>query len=202
MVKMVRQHPSLHLVICLLFTCQIFSCHLFSPLSESDILPEENQEIELLDQVLKKALKIRSTSEAQRELPSAGDTSTHPKKSRNTSVVNDAVKDEEKKGSSGRKLNHRVRSVGGREGMWTRPVLVRRGSSAHPVVTGKQSVRKSALVSTGAQQKSCDLKTTNAEALSENQSTSMSCTPRCEDVHMPDKHQKSQSNGQWYAYIH
>lgn len=177
--------------------------------TKDDILPEEKQEIELLDQVLKKALKIRSTSKAHRELSSAGDISTLPKKSRNTSAVNDAVKDEDKRKqeksvSSGRKLNHRVRSVGGsvtRGVMWTRPVLVRRGSSAHPVVTGKQSVRKSAPVeiSTAFQPKSCDLKSTNAEKLSENQSTSMSCKPRCEDVLVSDKDQKSRSNEKWIS---
>lgn len=156
-------------------------------------MPEEKQEIELLNQVLKKALKIRSTSEVHKELSSDGDISTFPKKSRNKPAVNDDVKDV-------KELNHRMRSAGGsviRGGMWTRPVLVWKGSSAHPSVKGKQSVRKNAPVkiSTTSQAKICDFKTTNAGGPSEDQSTSNSCKPRCEDVPVSDKHQKS--NEQW-----
>ncbi|XP_056609965.1 uncharacterized protein LOC130426961 [Triplophysa dalaica] len=158
--------------------------------TKDDIMPEEKQEIELLNQVLKKALKIRSSSEAHKELSSDGDISTFPKKSRNKPAVNDDVKE----------LNHRMRSAGSsvtRGGMWTRPVLVRKGSSAHPFVKGKQSVQKNAPVkiSTTSQSKICDFKTTNAEGPSGDQSTSNSCKPRCEDVPVSDKHQKS--NEQW-----
>ncbi|KAI7803288.1 uncharacterized protein LOC130560987 isoform X2 [Triplophysa rosa] len=169
--------------------------------TKDDIMPEEKQEMELLNQVLKKALKIRSTSEAHKELSSDSDISTLPKKSRNKP----AVKDEDKRKQvssefSSRTLNHRVRSAGGsdaRGGMWTRPVLVRKGSSAHPVVKGKQSVRKSApgKISTTSQAKICDFKTTIAEGPSEDQSTSNSCKPLHEDVPVSDKHQKS--NEQW-----
>ncbi|KAA0706144.1 hypothetical protein E1301_Tti018323 [Triplophysa tibetana] len=173
--------------------------------TKDDIIPEEKQEIELLNQVLKKALKIRSTSEARKELSSDSDFSTLPKKSRNKPAVNDDVKDGDKRKPvssefSSSQLNHRMRSAGGsvtRGEMWTRPVLVRKGSSAHPFVKGKQSVRKSVPVkiSSTSQAKICDFKTTNGEGASDDQSMSNSCKPRCEDVPVSDKHQKS--NEQW-----
>ncbi|XP_016351213.1 uncharacterized protein LOC107695706 isoform X1 [Sinocyclocheilus anshuiensis] len=151
---------------------------------DADTLPEEKQEIELLEQVLKKALKIRSTSEAHKELHPD---SKHPNERKNTALINYTVKEGDK-----RKLVESVplsemckkpihqRRVGGdltHGAPWTRPVLVRKRPTAHQVVSGRPSVPKSAsakISSTRFQQKMC-VKATNAEESSEDNSPSVSC---------------------------
>ncbi|KTG38399.1 hypothetical protein cypCar_00029212 [Cyprinus carpio] len=133
----------------------------------ADLLPGEKQEIELLEQVLKKALKIRSTSEAHKEL--------RPNERKNKALFNYTVKEEDKRklvksvplSETCKKPIHQRRAGGNvtHGGPWTRPVLVRKGPTAHPVVNGRPSVSKSAsakISSTRSQQKMC-VKATNAE---------------------------------------
>ncbi|KAL1278810.1 hypothetical protein QQF64_025483 [Cirrhinus molitorella] len=150
--------------------------------AKDDILPEEKQEIELLEQALKKALKIRSTSEAHKELYSD---SKYPNDSK-TKTLNYIVKEENKRklvrsvpsSETCKKPNHhRARENAAHGAPWTRPVLVRKGPTAHPVFRGRPSVPKSAPVkisSTGSQQKMC-VKATNAKVSSEDNSPSVSC---------------------------
>ncbi|XP_059417308.1 tubulin epsilon and delta complex protein 2 isoform X3 [Carassius carassius] len=146
---------------------------------DADIQPEEKQEIELLEQVLKKALKIRSTSEAHKE--------RHPNERKNKALVNHTGKEDDKRKlvksvplSETSKKSIDQRRTGGNVthgAPWTRPVLVRKGSTAHPVVNGRPSVSKSGparISSTQSQQKMC-VKATNAEESSEDNSPSVSC---------------------------
>ncbi|XP_026095972.1 tubulin epsilon and delta complex protein 2 isoform X1 [Carassius auratus] len=145
---------------------------------DADIQPEEKQEIELLEQVLKKALKIRSTSEVHKE--------RQPNERKNKALVNHTGKEEDKRklvksvplSETSKKAIER-RRVGGNvtHGVpWTRPVLVRKGPTAHPVVNGRPSVSKSAsarISSNRPQQKMC-VKATDAEEPSEDNSPSVS----------------------------
>ncbi|XP_055050861.2 uncharacterized protein [Misgurnus anguillicaudatus] len=155
--------------------------------TKDDVAPKEQQEIELLDKVLKKALKIRSASEGHKELSSDGDIKTPPNDIRNKSVINH--KDNDK-----RKPGQRVRSTGSSVnsgGILTRPVSVQK---ARMVFAGKQSAQKSAPVkisSTGSQQKICD-ETINAKEPLIDQSMKR----LCEDVPV-SKTGTSQSNEQW-----
>lgn len=145
---------------------------------EADIQPEEKQEIELLEQVLKKALKIRSTSEVHKE--------RQPNERKNKALVNHTGKEEDKRklvksvplSETSKKAIDRRRAGGNvTHGVpWTRPVLVRKGPTAHPVVNGRPSVSKSAqarISSTRSQQKMC-VKATDAEESSEDNSPSVS----------------------------
>ncbi|XP_051987319.1 uncharacterized protein LOC127647225 [Xyrauchen texanus] len=159
---------------------------------KDEILPEEKQEFELLEQVLKKALRIRSTSEAHKEMPSDSNV-TLPNKSRNKALSNDVKHEDKRKpvktvssSEMCRNPNQQRRADGRdvtRGALWTRPVLVRKGPPAHPVVKGK-SVPKSAPVkisSTGSQQK-ISVKATNATELSKDYSTSISCQQPGKDI--------------------
>lgn len=174
--------------------------------SNADILPEEKQDIELLEQVLKKALKIRSTSEAHKELHPD---SKHPNERQNKALINYTVKEKDK-----RKLVQSVplsetykkpihhRRAGGNVTPWTRPLLVRKGPTAHPVVNGRPSVPKSdsaKISSTRSQQKMC-VKAKNAKGSSEDNSPSVSC----QEVSASGKDGKVttgsvQSKEQWYV---
>ncbi|XP_067278929.1 tubulin epsilon and delta complex protein 2 isoform X2 [Pseudorasbora parva] len=139
--------------------------------TKDDIPAEEKQEIELLEQVLKKALKIRSTSEAHKELHSDSNQKIHPNESKNKPLINCDVKEEDKRkpvksldpSETGKKPNHHRRTSGGN--VTHRGFLVRKGPTAHPVFKGRPSVSKSASVktsSTAPQQKVC-VKATNAK---------------------------------------
>ncbi|XP_051569236.1 uncharacterized protein LOC127449751 isoform X2 [Myxocyprinus asiaticus] len=180
---------------------------------KDDILPEEKQEIELLEQVLKKALRIRSTSEAHKEMSSDSNLKTLPNKSINKALINDVKHEDKRKpvktvssSEMCRNPNQQRRADGRdvtRGALWTRPVLVRKGPSAHPVVKGK-SVPKSAPVkisSTGSQQK-ISVKATNAKELSEDYSTSISYQQPCKEMCALGKDIKSTTetlafNEQW-----
>ncbi|XP_073692410.1 uncharacterized protein tedc2 [Garra rufa] len=150
--------------------------------TEDDIPPEEKQEIELLEQALKKALKIRSTSEVHKNSDSK-----HPNENKNKTPINSTVKEEDKRklvksvppSETCKKPNHHKRAGGNTAhgAPWTRPVLVRKGPTAHPVFKGRPSVPKSAPVkisSTGSQQKMC-VKATKTNESSEDNSPSVSC---------------------------
>ncbi|XP_058625167.1 uncharacterized protein LOC131536333 isoform X1 [Onychostoma macrolepis] len=143
---------------------------------DADILPEEKQEIELLEQVLKKALKIRSTSEAHKELQPD---SKHPNERKNKALINYTAKEEDKRklvksvplSETYKKPIHHGRAGG------TRPVLVLKGPTVHPVFNGRPSVPKSAsakISSTRSQQKMC-VKAINAKESSEDNFPSVSC---------------------------
>ncbi len=182
---------------------------LFLP-SKADILPEEKQEIELLEKVLKKALKIRSTSEAHKELHPD---SKHPNERKNKALINYTVKEEDKRklvksvplSETYKKPIHHRRAGGNvtHGAPWTQPVLVRKGPTAHPVVNGRPSVPKSTsakISSTRSLQKMC-VKATNAEESSEDNSPSVSC----QEVSASGKDGKVttasvQSKEQWYVY--
>ncbi|KAG1966996.1 hypothetical protein F2P79_002635 [Pimephales promelas] len=120
--------------------------------TKDDIPPEEQTEIELLEHVLKKALKIRSTSEAHKELHSDSNQRKHPKP-----PINVNVKEEDKRKPVKSlpppdtcKKNHHHR------GATHGAVLLRKGPNAHPLFKGRPSVPKSAPVkisSTASQQK-------------------------------------------------
>ncbi|XP_065109249.1 uncharacterized protein tedc2 isoform X2 [Paramisgurnus dabryanus] len=155
--------------------------------TKDDFVPKEQQEIELLDKVLKKALKIRSASEYHKELSSEGDIKMLPNDSRNKSAF--IHKDENK-----RKLGQRVRSTGSSVnsgGIFTRPVSVQKARMAF---AGKQSAQKK-ISSTGSQQTIC-VETTNAKEPLTDQSMKMSCQRLCEDVPVSTTG-TSQSNEQW-----
>lgn len=173
---------------------------LFLP-PKADLLPGEKQEIELLEQVLKKALKIRSTSEAHKEL--------RPNERKNKALFNYTVKEEDKRklvksvplSETCKKPIHQ-RWAGGNVthgGPWTRPVLVRKGPTAHPVVNGRPSVSKSAsakISSARSQQKMC-VKATNAE--------DNSPLVSCQEVSASGKDGEVstgsvRSKEQWYVY--
>ncbi|XP_050962667.1 uncharacterized protein LOC127163473 [Labeo rohita] len=152
--------------------------------TREDIPPEEKQEIDLLEQVLKKALKIRSTSEVHKDLHSD---SKHPNESKNKTLVNYTVKEEDKRklvksvppSEMCKKPNHHRRAGGnaGHGAPWTRPVLVRKGPNAHSVFKRRPSLPKSApmkISSTESQQKMC-VKTTNAKESSEDNFPSVPC---------------------------
>lgn len=164
--------------------------HLENPSSTDiidDILPQEKQEIEMLEQVLKKALKIRNTSEAQKELHPDGAHKKHCNKSKHKALVNHTVKEEGKRkpekyvstSETSKKPNHR-RAAGGsvtHGAPWTRPVLLRKSSTAHTMSRGRLTVPKSSPVkisSTESQQKIC-VKTTDIKESSEDDSPSVSC---------------------------
>ncbi|KAL0196670.1 hypothetical protein M9458_005210, partial [Cirrhinus mrigala] len=101
--------------------------------------------------------------------------------------------------------NHHRRAGGnaGHGAPWTRPVLVRKGPTAHPVLKGGPSVPKSAPVkisSTEFQQKMC-VKATNTKDSSEDNSPSVSC----QEVSASGKDGKvttgsTQSEEQWFVY--
>ncbi|XP_067237379.1 tubulin epsilon and delta complex protein 2 isoform X2 [Chanodichthys erythropterus] len=140
--------------------------------TEDDIPPEEKQEIELLEQVLKKALKIRSSSEAHKELHS----DSNQKIQKNKALINYTVKEEDKRkpvksfppSETCKKPNHYRRAAGGY--VSHRSVLVRKGPTGDK---GRPTVPKSApgkICSTGSQQKMC-VKATNAKQ----SSPSVSC---------------------------
>lgn len=151
--------------------------------TKDDIPAEEKQEIELLEQVLKKALKIRSTSEAHKEHHSDSNQKKHPNENKNKPLINCTVKEEDKRkpvksfppSETCKKPNHQRRAAGGN--VTHGAVLVRKGPTAHPVFKGRPSVPKSAPVkssSTASQQKMC-VKATNAKESSEDNSPSVSC---------------------------
>ncbi|KAK9978493.1 hypothetical protein ABG768_020242 [Culter alburnus] len=140
--------------------------------TEDDIPPEEKQEIELLEQVLKKALKIRSSSEAHKELHS----DSNQKIQKNKALINYTVKVEDKRkpvksfppSETYKKPNHYRRAAGGNVAHGS--VLVRKGPTGDK---GRPTVPKSApgkICSTGSQQKMC-VKATNAKQ----SSSSVSC---------------------------
>ncbi len=177
--------------------------------SKADILPEEKQDIELLEQVLKKALKIRSTSEAHKELHPD---SKPPNERNNKALINYTIKEEDKRklvqsvplSETYKKPIHHRRAGGivTHGAPWTRPVLVRKGPTAHPVVNGRPSVPKSAsakISSTRSLQNMC-VKAKNTKESSEDNSPSVSC----QEVSASGKDGKVptgsvQSKEQWYV---
>ncbi|KAI2666861.1 Tubulin epsilon and delta complex protein 2 [Labeo rohita] len=179
--------------------------------TREDIPPEEKQEIDLLEQVLKKALKIRSTSEVHKDLHSD---SKHPNESKNKTLVNYTVKEEDKRklvksvppSEMCKKPNHHRRAGGnaGHGAPWTRPVLVRKGPNAHSVFKRRPSLPKSApmkISSTESQQKMC-VKTTNAKESSEDNFPSVPC----QEVPASGKDWKittgsTQSEEQWFDTV-
>lgn len=152
-----------------------------------DILPQEKQEIEMLEQILNKALKIRSTSEAHKELHPDGVHKKHCNKSKSKALVNHTVKEDDKRKPEksvptfemSKKPNHR-RAAGGsvtHGALWTRPVMLRKSPTAHTMFRGRLTVPKSAPVkisSSESQQEIC-VKTTNIKESSEDNSPSVSC---------------------------
>lgn len=167
---------------------------ILSLLSKTDIPPEEKQEIELLEQVLKKALKIRSTSEAHKELHSDSNQEKHPNESKHKALINYTVKEEDKRkpvkssppSETCKKPNHHRQAAGGN--VTHGSVLVRKGPTG---VTGRLTVPKSApgkISSTGSQQK-MRVKATNAKQSSPSIS--------CQDGKFTTEN--VQSNAQWYV---
>ncbi|XP_051744201.1 tubulin epsilon and delta complex protein 2 isoform X1 [Ctenopharyngodon idella] len=159
---------------------------------KDDIPPEEKQEIELLEQVLKKALKIRSTSEAHKELHSDSNQEKHPNESKHKALINYTVKEEDKRkpvkssppSETCKKPNHHKQAAGGN--VTHGSVLVRKGPTG---VTGRLTVPKSApgkISSTGSQQK-MRVKATNAKQSSPSIS--------CQDGKFTTEN--VQSNAQW-----
>ncbi|XP_043090314.1 uncharacterized protein LOC122341056 [Puntigrus tetrazona] len=133
----------------------------------ADVLPEEKEEIELLERVLKKALKIRGASEAHKD-------GKHPNEKISKGLVNYTVKEEDKRNlvkspsDAHKKAVHRGRAGGNvADGApRTGPVLVRRG----PVVRGRPIIPK--ISSARSQQKVC----VKAEESSEDNSPSVSAS--------------------------
>lgn len=176
------------------FICHIIPCYILhnislSLLSKTDIPAEEKTEIELLEQVLKKALKIRSTSEAHKELHSDSNRRKHP----NGSKTNVTVKEEDKRkpvksfppSETSKKPSHHRGAA--RVNVTHGAVLLRKGSSGHPVFKGRPSVPKSAPVIPASQQKMC-VKATNADESSSSVS--------CQDGKFTTGYMQ---NAQWYV---
>lgn len=171
-----------------------------SLLSKTDIPPEEKEEIELLEQVLKKALKIRSTSGTHEELHSDSSHEKHPKlKAFSNYTVKEESKRKPVKSSPPlemcKKPNHPHRRAAGGS-VTQRSVLIRKGPFG---VKGRPPVPQSAPVkisSTGSQQKMC-VKATNAKESSPSVS--------CREVSGKDGKFTTgnvQSNTKWYvSYI-
>ncbi|KAK7167146.1 hypothetical protein R3I94_001523 [Phoxinus phoxinus] len=144
--------------------------------TKDDIPAEENPEIELLEQVLKKALRIRSTSEAHKELHTDSNQRKNPNEGKHKPLSNVTVKEDKRKpvksfppSETCKKPNHHRGAAGGN--VTHGAVLLRKGPNAHPVFKGRPSVPKSAPVKTASQQKMC-VKATHAE---ESTSPSVSC---------------------------
>lgn len=181
----------------------VFICHIIpyymlrnislSLLSKTDIPAEEKTEIELLEQVLKKALKIRSTSEAHKQLHSDSNPRKQPNVGKHKSLLNVTGKEEDKRKpvksfpplETCKKTNHHRGAAGG-------AVLLRKGPNSHPVFKGRPSVPKSAPVIRASQQKMC-VKATNAEESSPSVS--------CQEVSGKDGKftTGSMQNAQWYV---
>ncbi|CAM4335076.1 unnamed protein product [Leuciscus chuanchicus] len=166
--------------------------------TKDDIPAEEKTEIELLEQVLKKALKIRSTSEAHKELHSDSNQRKHPNVGKHKPLLNVTVKEEDKRkpvksfppSETCKKPNHHRGAAGGN--VTHGAVLLRKGPNAHPVFKGKPSVPKSAPVIPASQQKMC-VKATNAEESSPSVS--------CQEVSGKDRKftTGSMQNAQWIS---
>lgn len=132
--------------------------------TKEDIPAEEKTEIELLEQALKKALKIRSTSEAHKELHSDSNQRKQRNEGKHKPLINATVKEEDKRklvkssppSETCKKPNHHRGAAGGN-------LTHGKGPNAHPVFKGRP-------VKISSQQKKC-VKATNAEE----SSPSVSC---------------------------
>lgn len=140
--------------LCIIISC----CFIFL-----DIPLKERQEVELLEQVLKKALKIRSSSAVSSNYPekppSCGNTTKAPvgKDSDKRNPQKSALLSSELKGS--RQRAGQLKSTAGNGDVATRQGLVKTGRSSQPTIKVKQSGRKPfpTQKSTGTDVTSCSL---------------------------------------------